>query len=488
MIKIVFLACLVAIPAHSAIMAAKPDLPDLSVQKSLVKVRFFPVLQNYALPWIVKPGRPVNVTGVVVANNLILVRAQDARTAGLIQVQKYSSYQFAQASIVNLDMESNLALLKVDNRGFFSDLLPISAGIDLKDGEMATAIKVDPSFRVIREKITVLDTKIVADFGLTHLPVQTFRSDESFDTGSVLISRRRFRGMVSYTGKKKEFVPVSVINAYRKRTLSSQAAFASIGFHYTDMIDNSRREYYGMPNKQSGALITKVIPGTSAFGQLQKNDIILRIENVNIDNAGYFDSGVTGKRPLSMIFVLDDSRLRKPGEKLRVQILRKKKIIPLKITLKPYSGKAERIPWVVLKRPEYIVESGMVFVELSVPLLRQAFGKNWQSRAIELSKIYKEKQYYSKVSNDRIVVISHILPDESNRGYSGLPMKPVLAVNGHKISNIANLKQAINDAVQSSSPYLAVVFSGGRKIYLDVKNRNQINHRIKNKYKINPVR
>ncbi|MCB1173065.1 MAG: hypothetical protein KDK39_05855 [Leptospiraceae bacterium] len=472
---------------HAAPLDGQAEpISDIALQKSIVQLKVYPVSRNYLYPWSKRPGQPLTVFGIVVPHKRVLVRAEDVRSAVLMQARKYSSYELAEAKVEHLDMESNLALVTIDQPGFFDDLLALPAGPDLAVGATAVAVKLDSVFQAYREDVRIQRQKVVADFGFTHLPVQVCQGDADFASGGLIIAGHTLRGMVAYAKSgTMEILPVSVMNEYRKRALVGQPAFASAGFYLGSMIDPARREYYQMPANLSGALVKRVLPGTSAWNVLQKNDVLLAIDGKLVDNAGYIGDAQTGQKlPALMHFVKGGSSLRHPGDVLQLQVLRKGQQQTLEMTLKAYRGGAERIPWLLNEEPPYLLEGGFLFLELSLPLLRQVYGSDWKGRNPELSMIFNSRQFYTKPGQDRIVILAQVFPDPVTRGFEGFRMQPVRLVNGKAPFNLTRMRKIIADQVSAGQAFLHLELSGGQQIVVDLQNRDQINQRIKERYAI----
>lgn len=463
---------------------------DVSLRKSIVPVRVTPVHYNQALPWMRESGRSFAVLGLVLPGKRILVLAHDIRNAALLEVTSYASYERSIAKVERFDLEANLALLSVDNDAFFEPLLPLPAGEDPLPGSTVTAVKVDQVFRVYREEVQMKEINASADFGFTYLPVSVFRSSEPFQSGGVLLcAERHICGFIGYSDKEKrtESIPPSTFETFRKRAAGeSYAGFVAQGFALGELVDPVQRDYYGLSKDVRGALVTRVVPGTSAYGVLQPEDVLISIDGVQVDDLGFYEDPIFGRQHALLLGNRDvkKKRMRAPGETVTVKVFRKRKVVELTMTLQPSSGKAERIPWLVLGPPDYLVENGLLFLELSVPLVQQLFGKSWEGKAVELAYIYDTKRFYEKPGDDRIVLIAGALPDPVNRGYEDIRAAPVVKIDGKAVENLQSMRRRLIDLAQEGREFVSLELSGGRIIYLNVKDRGEINQRINQRYQI----
>jgi hypothetical protein len=480
---------LAAASGPGAELAAKPDPPlDLSIRKSIVLVRITPVYYNYAIPWLKEPGDSYTVVGLVMPGRRILVLANDIRNAALLEVTRYSSYERSLAQVDLMDLEANLALLKVDDPAFFENLLPLPAGADPVPGASVTAVKVDQVFRVYREQLQIKEVNASADFGFTHLPVAVFRSSEPFLGGGILLCEvRHVCGFIGYSDQEKrtESIPPSTFETFRKRAaVQDYAGFVSQGFELAELVDPVQREYYRLPEGLRGALVSRIIPGTSAYGLLQPEDVLLAFGGVPIDELGFYEDARYGRQHALLLGNRGPQGLRRPGETVLLRVFRDGREITVRMPLRAYSGRGERIPWLVEGEPHYLVENGLLFLEMSVPLVRQLYGKSWERNAVELAHIYQERRFYEQPGEDRVILLAGALPDPVTRGYEDLRGVPVVALDGQPVINLKTMRATLLKLQEAGRNIVQMELSGGQFIYLDIKDRDRINRRVRERYQI----
>ncbi|MEQ9366383.1 MAG: hypothetical protein RIF32_19235 [Leptospirales bacterium] len=461
---------------------------DLSIRKSVVLVRITPIFYNYAIPWVKQPGQSYTVVGLVMPGKKILVLANDIRNAALLEVTRYSSYERSLAKVDLIDIEANLALLSVGDDTFFDNLLPLPAGRDPVPGGSVTAVKIDQVFRVYREKLQIKEVNASADFGFTHLPVTVFRSSEPFQNGGILLCQVRYVcGFIGYSDQEKrtESIPPSTFAVFRKRAQSGDySGFVSQGYVLDELVDPVQREYYRLPKSIRGALVSRVIPGTSAFGVLKPEDVLLSMDGVAVDDLGFYEDPQFGRQHALLLGNRSPGGIRKPGDVVRLKVFRDGEEQSLQMPLRSYSGRAERIPWLVPGEPDYLVENGLLFLEMSVPLVRQLYGKAWERNAIELAQIYQEKRFYENPGDDRVVLLAGALPDPVTRGYEDLRGAPVESLNGEPVHNLKQMRETILELKNAGETIVELRLSGGQPVYLNIKDREAINRRVNARYQI----
>ncbi len=107
--------------ALSPASAAEP--PD-----AVLKIYATQLTSDYGAPW--KPGssRSVSGSGFVIAGHRILTNAHVVSDATFIQVRRYGESQRVAARVLHVSDEADLALLTVDEPGFFDSISPLELG------------------------------------------------------------------------------------------------------------------------------------------------------------------------------------------------------------------------------------------------------------------------------------------------------------------------------------------------------------------------
>jgi hypothetical protein len=99
--------------------------------------------------------------------------------------------------------------------------------------------------------------------------------------------------------------------------------------------------------------------------------------------------------------------------------------------------------------PNYLVKGGLVFQELSRPLL-EAYGKNWQTRAPLnfIDALENPEKYEDKM--DRVIFLSGSIPTPATVGYESLRNIIVRKVNGKVVRNMKSLIAAFDENLAES--------------------------------------
>ena len=286
----------------------KASVSDLNIKKSIVFLEITPRYYNYRKPWLIENRDSFHSLALVMPNNKILAVAGDVANTALIEVSKHSSYEKRIAKLDRIDYIANLALLSLKREGkiseigqkrpkdFFKDLKPLKLGKEMRLGKKAMGVRTDLLFHVYRESFALQDVNFSYRSGFTGVPLYSFKSQSNFPLGGLLLCKKTLCGFISYSNKRGEGEAIlpSIIRAFlanwkkdKKVSTPFYSGFVSQGFRLKNLVDPVKRSYLGLSAKNRGAMVSRVLPGTSAWGILKKKDIILKIDDFPIDNLGF---------------------------------------------------------------------------------------------------------------------------------------------------------------------------------------------------------
>ncbi|ALO28370.1 PDZ domain-containing protein [Leptospira borgpetersenii] len=454
--------------------------------KSIVQIKVTFQEPEYHQPWKRKNPRVRRGVGVVVEGNRILIPYSLLPDATLIEVKKYSSYSEIKAIVFRHDPESNLALLRVEKKSFFDDLIPLTFSPVVVFPKQVNVYQLDNSGSIQTTSVTFLSMDMdQMPLGQVELPVVDVSSSEGLNGfGEVAIENGKVSGILyDFTSGKNSgrIIPSFVIQKFIETPGAD--VFGYKGFRFRPITDGSVKKYYGMEKSDSGILVADVIPGSSASGVLKLEDIILEFGGKNVDSKGYIEHPLYGKQVLSFLAHSGDSFGYSLGKEIPILVLRDKKKIHLSMKLKPFPYSAVRIPFKNIPASnDFAVEGGFVFLELSEFLLEE-WGKDWRSRVDrKLLYLYDYYKFHEKEGDvGKVVLLSQVLPDESNNGFHDLSFKIVEKIDGQDVKSVRDLKRNIR---QGKSDYALISLDDGTEIALDRTKLTEINERIYKSYKI----
>ncbi len=464
------------VPNNSPTKIIKNSIDEKNFKKSIVQVKITSHNPNYLSPWKFKKPVSTEAVGVVVSNNRILVFTNVINHYSHIEVKKFSSYNTVSAIPVKTDFESNLSLLEIKDQdkvpNFFNDLSPISFEDKLVSPASLSIIQLDNAGTIqeAKARITAVDMEKYPQ-GYTDLPYLNIISDEKHKgNGEVLVQANNVVGLLyNYQARKNigKAIPGFLINIFLKDSVQNQSSpFANFGIIYRPMIDEVTKEYFGLPKDKNGVLIADVIPGSSGYGVLKVNDVIVSVGKKKIDSKGYFKHPLYDKQ--SMAYLSNCGH---------------KKVQTVYLTLKTFPYSALKIPYKndMGRKPYYLIKGGFIFVELSGNMLEE-WGLQWRNSVNKkLLYLYDFHKYNEMGDNSRYVIMTQVLPDQSNNGYHNISMKIVKSVNGVDISSVPDLAQKIED---SQDKFIKIELDGEVDILLDKTKLPTIDATIGKKFRL----
>jgi hypothetical protein len=238
--------------------------------------------------------------------------------------------------------------------------------------------------------------------------------------------------------------------------------------------DENLRDYLGLGPSETGVLVTAVHPKTSGHDVLRKNDVILSIDGVPIDDKGLYDSGLYGKLSYYGLLSLKHA----VGDRLTMQVFRDRKKTEVSFDLLPMTNECYLIPLSDFEMPpEYYICGGLVFQELTEGFIT-AWGKNVDKRIMFL---YETLKLSPSPERRRCVILNRTLPAAVNVGYHGKGNLVLLAVNGAPVRDLKHFKELVETA---QGRFLKFDFQGDSDIVLDRGWVQETNDSILKKYNI----
>lgn len=460
---------------------------DNGFEKSIVQIKVSYQEPDYISPWKKKNPRVRRGVGIVVNGNRILVPAQILQYSTLVEVKKFSSYTETKADISRTDSETNLALLTVEEKGFFEDLKPLEFQQKIVYPQQIAIYQLDNSGSIQSASGALLSLDLdLYPQGQIELPILDVNSAETLNgNGEVIVSDGKAAGILfDFTGDKNagRAIPSFLIRKFLGLSGKSDR-IAYKGFRHRPVTDSATKEFYGISGKNEGILVAEVLPGSSADGVLKAGDVILEFGGKKIDSKGYFEHSTYGKQVFSFLAHAGDEFGYEIGKTVPVLILRDKKKMEMDLPLRPFPYSAVRIPHRdPSNRPDYYLNGGFLFLELSENYLLE-WGKDWRSRVDKkLLYLYDYHKFRSLGEpQSRIVLLSQVIPDESNNGYHDIFGRILESADGISVNSIQDLMRKVRESKKDT---VSLKLDDGTEVVLDKKEMAKANSRIGAQYKI----
>ncbi|HUO57465.1 MAG TPA: serine protease [bacterium] len=422
-----------------------PSAAQDGLRKSVVKI--FTTMQNpnYYEPWRVDGQENVSGSGCVIAGHRILTNAHVVSNQIFIQVLKDGDSRKYTAKVEFVAHDCDLALLKVEDSRFFKGTKPVKYGTlpYLRDNVQVYGYPVGGEELSITQGVVSRIELIPYSHSMRNLlGVQTDAAINPGNSGGPVFDRHKklvgvaFQGynaiMAQNTGY---FIPIMLVQRFLKEIKRGKyTSIPTLGIYTQYMENETLRESFGMGPNQTGILVSKILYGSSAWGTLKENDVVLSIGGYPIANDGTI-AFRRGER-LNFQYPLG---LRRIGDELSMKILRGDKTLNLKVTLK---GETRLVPLVKYdQNPTYFIFGGLIFTPFTTNYLQTI-----KDNPSELLRLYYDG--LPSPGLKQVVLMSHILSHEINKGYdTGYANLVITKINGKPISEMKDVIAAFEKPV-----------------------------------------
>lgn len=455
-------------PAAIDPISAKPEL-------SVVRINSTRQGWNPGQPWEKLAPRRRRSLGAIVANHQILTTAEMVADATFIELETINGKHFAPAKIVAVDYEANLALLGLESPDTDASFFDGSAAFKLAEpsglGDVISIIQVEENGTPLITSGPVQSIDLISNF----LPGQYFITYEvkaSMQSAASSFSLPAIRDgklvglLTSYNSKDQlsDVCGTEIVTRFLADAADGDyQGFPSLGISTSRTIDSSFRAWLKLPADDGGLYVSTIRKGSAADKSgLKKGDVITTIDGHEIDRMGYFDHQLYGRLFWSHLV----RGAKGAGESVTLGIIRNGKTQELTAQLERRKISNEIVPsYTFGQAPNFLVKGGLVFQELTIPLL-QSYGEEWQARAPLnlLDVIENPEKYEDKI--DHAVFLAGVIATPATVGYEPLRNLIVTEVNGKPIRNMKGLIAAF-DAVPEDGLHSIEFDQEKFKVYLD---------------------
>ncbi|MBN2684846.1 MAG: hypothetical protein JXR40_06165 [Pontiellaceae bacterium] len=460
---------------------ARPEHP---LEQRLVTVRVTSQTWNEYRPWQKNKQQTRSFIGTVISGNRILMPAQDLNDAMLIQVEKYDRPPRLPARIVHCDQQIGLAVITVDEPGFFDDLEPVEIAPNAdgeeyycatwKSGQLSLAACRWASATVYGSSVPHLD----------YVKISFITDLTGGGWGEPLFCGNQLVGLcTSQNDNTVRALPAEQINAYINAVdnQSTYPGFAWLGLRYQMNKGPAQAAYLGLTGAPTGVRVCYALPGSSAEGVLEPGDVLLELDGHKIDSLGDYDHPRYG--PLDLGLIASDGHY--AGDIIKAKVLRDRKELTLDMPLKNALPSKDLIPAARINTPPaYLVAGGFIFRELDVPYL-ETWGSDWKNVIPpDLRTLYSLGMDSPNPEQRRFIILADVFADEYNLGYHDLSENIVKSVNGFPIDSIRQMEEAFQHPQEGFHVIEFMPNYSMEKVILDATQFEAATQSIMEKYQI----
>ncbi|MAV32553.1 MAG: protease [Gammaproteobacteria bacterium] len=419
------------------IAQASPDNPS-TIENSVIKIYTTQAAPDYFTPWRLLSPRQSSGSGSVIQGNKILTNAHVVANASYVQAQKHNDPRRYLAQVTFISHEADLALLTVEEPGFFDNLTPLAFGT-LPAALQEVSVYGYPiggkSLSITKGILSRVEQQIYAHAGAYLLAGQIDAAINPGNSGGPVIVDGKIVGVVmqASSGGRAEnlgyFVPPSMItHVLTDAEDSIYDGFPDLGFRTQNLDSPSAKTSYGLNTDQSGVLVIQVFDGSPASGILKKGDVILKIDEFDIAEDGSIK--IANDQMTNFKHAID---LHDIGDQIKIEYSRLGIRNTVTLDARPASRNYSLVPGEKFDEvPKYIIFGGVVFVPLNMNLIKR-WGNDW-SRSAPVS-LLQARSDWSSTERSELVVALQVLAADVNLGYHDWRNWVVEKINGEDIRN-----------------------------------------------------
>jgi len=406
---------------------------------------------NPSQPW--EKSTPANrrALGAIVGPQRVITSSEMAADATYLELESPDGTRLLPAKVLAVDYEANLALLgPQDDRqaaAFFAGTTPLAIAPPPSIGDTFDLLQIEENGTPLATQGTLRQASVSGSF-LSGQFFLTFEVKASMQSASSSFSLPALRDgkligiLSSYDTKDQtcQVVATDIITRFLDAAAKSPyRGFPSLGMATATTEDAPFRRWLKLPEDDGGLYITFVRKGGAAEAAgVKVGDVMTGIGDHVIDRRGYYQHERYGN--LYWSHLVRGERI--TGETVKLHLLRDGKPLDLDAKLTREEPSSRLVPsYTFDTAPSYLVKGGLVFQELTQPLL-ESYGENWESQApLNLLDVARN-QDKRKGNARRIVFLSGSIPTPATVGYERLRNMIVTKVNGREILDMKSMVDA----------------------------------------------
>jgi S1-C subfamily serine protease len=454
------------------------------VKDAIVKIYTIVNTPDYYNPWSMRGTGAGTGSGAILKGRKILTNAHVVGNQTFIQVRRYGEAQRYTACVLSVSHEADLAVLTVEDPEFFNRGTALELG-ELPDAQEEVLVYGFPlggdTLSITKGVISRIEHQTYSHSSASLLAGQIDAAINPGNSGGPVLIDGRIVGVVMQGMSQADnigyMVPADVVrHFFRDLEDGRRDGFPSLGVVLQDMENPDLKRNFLMPEGQTGTLVTHVLPGSAAEGNLRAGDVIL-----SLDGHPVADDGTVEFRPRQRTSLAYWVQQRQVGEPFSLEILRSGSRQTLNLDLR---RPAVLDPLVVSEQydvlPSYYIYGGLVFCPLTKNLLR-AWGPNWFANAPNHLMAYLAYNV-PEVEGEQVVLGLKVLAADVNQGYHGMSNWVVETVDGQRVRNLMELIAAVEKG--AGNEFITFGDKNGQVVVLDRRKAEAAHEGILNTYRI----
>lgn len=435
-------------PEPEPVVQTDADLLQENPTRALLRVRSSQ--QDYTIlrPWQKDNVNNMELMGVYLGDGLVLTAGQAAKSATYLELSLPNSAKTVPAKVVSYDPDIQLALISVLNEkdaSIFADRIALPLGDALRIGDKAEywgSISGTDPLRIPVNTKAGTTTDLMPRLMLQS--PQSLPKEETF--GYPIVRDGALVALCAGFNKDQQSF-IAINGELIKRFIESEHRTAhsvpTLGISIAPVDDPVMSRYLQLAAGEAGVYLSEVSTiGAAQRAGLQKEDVILAINDYDIDNQGMVQHPLYGRIDVRALI----RSLLPLGESLTMRIRRKGEAMRVEVPLDREASDKQLIPDMqVGEIPRYLIHGGLLFQPLSstyLLALQNAANGTLPEEFLTLSA--REDELLEK-SYEELTALTFVIPSPAVLAYEKLAYCLVEQVNGKKVHNFEELARLLDE-------------------------------------------
>jgi S1-C subfamily serine protease len=415
---------------------------------------------DYEKPWQLKATKTISGSGAIISGRRILTNAHNVAWEADISVRRPGIQKKFTARVEHVDHTCDLALLTVDDPAFFEGVTPLEIG-ELPRVEDAVTAYGYPIGGETASATSGIVSRVEHDT-YTHsdrclLVAQIDAALNPGNSGGPVIGDGRIAAIAMQVLEGGEnigyAIPAPMITRFLLDAEDGEiAGVPSLGVYSLSIENDALRAYLALGEQRTGAVVVDVARGSSAWGKLQRDDVILAVDGVPV--ADDCTIPLRGDMRADFFWKVEQKQI---GETVELAVWRDAREHVVSLELTDFRMLVQRPTYP--RRCRYRIEGGIVF---------QPVDKHYVESLVDYipPDIYKAVVAEESPRDDRreLVVIASVLPHEVNRGYQEWYWDLVEEVQGTPVRDFEHLNELLDEA---DGPWIILTLDDRSRLVMD---------------------
>ena len=411
-----------------------------ALRRSVVKLFTVVKEPDYYRPWELGHQYTSGGSACVVEGQRILTNAHVVAHHIFVQALKPGDTKKYTARVLHVDHDTETALLGVDDPAFWEGTVPVRLG-QLPPRNAQIAVYGFPvggnELCITAGVVSRIEVRTYTHSQRNLLALQTDAAINPGNSGGPVFMDGELIGIAFQSYRRKDLqkagyvVPIPVIrHLFEDLEDGAISGVPDLGIYSQKIENDALRAHLGLSPDHSGVRVSRVVPGSSADGVLQVDDVVM-----SVDGTAVACDGTVPLRDHDRVQFEHLISRRQVGDRVDMAVLRGGAALRVTVQLARY------VSLVPLpepdRRPSYFIFAGLMFTPLT-----HAYMEHWEWAREHFR--YQMLYHATLPSPERrqIVLLHEVLAHPINLGYHQMRGAVVDRINGVAIGDMRDVVRA----------------------------------------------